>query len=146
MLIPTVIIPNLPSCSELRWIGGFSMQYVCRDSENSLSQSYQCSMNSSCPSTFEDGFHVGGSKDEGLYIRSKGRVSEHKVQGNWIKLRVGKSDESSRLWWIPSPAELVRDPSKKTVTALLVSDQYIKTTDALSGMLLWAGCLFLERC
>jgi len=87
-------------------------------------------------------FHLAGSKDEGFYFRSKRTIPEHKAQGNQVNMRVGKTAESSSPWWIPLPAELVRDPSKKTVPALLVSCQYIRTMDTLSGMLLWAGCLF----
>lgn len=144
MLIPTVIIPNLPSCSEPRQLVGLSMQYVYRDSAGDQPASELAKFYESFVSTDLGGevFHVAGSKDEGFYFRSKERVPEHKVQGNQVKLRVGKTAESSKQWWIPSPAELVRDLSKKTVPALLVSYQYIRTMDSLSGMLVWAGCLF----
>lgn len=83
MLFPTVIIPNLPSCSELRGLVGFSVQYACRASAGDQPAPKLAKFHESFVSTALGGgvFHVAGSKDEGFYFRSKERVPEHKVQG-----------------------------------------------------------------
>lgn len=121
MLFPTVIIPNLPSCSEPRRLAGFSVQYACRGSAGDQPAPKLGKFHESFVSTALGGgvFHVAGSKDEGFYFRSKETVPEHKVQGNQVKLRLRKTAESSRLWWILSPAVLLRHPSKKDGSCII---------------------------